>query len=55
MSSQPLVADGVEVAENLDAPTVVILANLILLSDVDRERATAHLRRVSEFELVRLV
>src|ERR1019366_10268692 len=55
MSSQPLVADGVEVAENLDAPTVDVLANLVLLGDVERERATAHLRGVSEFELVRRV
>ena len=55
MSSQPLVADGVEVAENLDAPTVDVLANLVLLGDVEGEGATAHLRRVGELELVRRV
>jgi hypothetical protein len=49
------VANGVEVADNLDAPTVVILANLVPLGDVERKRATAHLRRVSEFELARHV
>jgi hypothetical protein len=33
-----LVSDGVEVAANLDAPTVGVLAYLVFLSDVDRER-----------------
>src|ERR1700722_7124672 len=50
-----LVSDRVEVAANLDAPALGVLADLVFLSDVDRERTAAHLRRVSKFELVRRV
>jgi hypothetical protein len=49
-----LVLDRVQVADDLDAPAVGILVNLVVLGDAESERVpAAQLCRVGKFELLR--